>query len=35
MILMEQSEFDHDSEVCCIGLNSLASAVVSGTVDGE
>lgn len=28
------SELDHDSEVCSVGLNQLATEVISGTVDG-
>lgn len=29
-----QCELDHDNEVCCVALSSLATEVASGTVDG-
>ena len=29
-----QCELDHDNEVSCLDLNSAATKVVSGTVDG-
>ncbi len=35
MYVSLQCELDHDNEVCCVAIDSLATEVASGTVDGQ